>query len=404
VQKYNEFVSPLRLAFFHGRGLRRTAALAAGLLIAASAGGQSYPDVGGTPARHMEDARPAPATPPASTANTSASQSDVRVQDDAPLRYVVKKGDTLWAISKKFLKDPWQWPEVWTTNNTRVTNPHLIYPGEELLLVYKDKKPQIVPSGEMAVENTADKLSPRIRQLPLEQAIPTIPIAAIRQFLKGPRVVTDDELSRAPYVVEFNELHLAGSAGMGAYVKNLARPLRAGYSVVRRGDAYRDPDTGELLGYEAIPTAEGEVRELGKLSTVQLLSSTREVNVGDRLLPQESDLFNANFYPHAPNGAVGGRIISVYDGLSEIGQFQIVTLNRGAKQGLEPGHVLSILQAGGLASDPYAPGKLQLPDEFAGTLLIFKVTPRVSYGLVMEATRAIHVLDKVEKPRAGERT
>jgi len=373
-------------------------ALAAGLLIAASAAGQSYPDVGGTPARGMEEPRPAP------IATATQGSSDVRMQDDAPLRYVVKKGDTLWGISKKFLKDPWQWPEVWTTNNTKVTNPHLIYPGEELLLVYKDKKPQIVPSGEMAVENTAEKLSPRIRQLPLVEAIPTIPIAAIRQFLKGPRVVSDDELNRAPYVVEFNELHLAGSAGMGVYVKNLARPLRAGYSVVRRGDEYRDPDTGERLGYEAIPTAEGEVHELGKLSTVRLVSSSREVNVGDRLLPQESDLFNANFYPHAPNGAVGGRIISVFDGLSEIGQFQIVTLNRGGKHGLEPGHVLSILQAGGLAKDPYAPGELQLPDQFAGTLLIFKVTPKVSYGLVMEATRAIHVLDKVEKPRAGERT
>jgi len=373
-------------------------ALAAGLLIAASAAGQSYPDVGGTPARGMEEPRPAP------IATATQGSSDVRMQDDAPLRYVVKKGDTLWGISKKFLKDPWQWPEVWTTNNTKVTNPHLIYPGEELLLVYKDKKPQVVPSGEMAGENTAEKLSPRIRQLPLVEAIPTIPIAAIRQFLKGPRVVSDDELNRAPYVVEFNELHLAGSAGMGVYVKNLARPLRAGYSVVRRGDEYRDPDTGERLGYEAIPTAEGEVHELGKLSTVRLVSSSREVNVGDRLLPQESDLFNANFYPHAPNGAVGGRIISVFDGLSEIGQFQIVTLNRGSKQGLEPGHVLSILQAGGLAKDPYASGELQLPDQFAGTLLIFKVTPKVSYGLVMEATRAIHVLDKVEKPRAGERT
>lgn len=395
MQKYNEFGASLRLAFFHGRNSRRSAAIAAGLLMAASAAGQSFPQVGGTPARQMEAPKPAPAAP--------QNASDVRMQDDAPLRYVVKKGDTLWGISKKFLKDAWQWPEVWTTNNTKVANPHLIYPGEELLLVYKDKHPQIVPSGDVAVENQADKLSPRIRELPLAQAIPTIPIAAIRQFLHGPRVVSDDELNRAPYVVEFSELHLAGSAGMGVYVKNLPRPVRAGYSVVRRGDPYRDPDTGELLGYEAIPTAEGEVRELGKLSTVRLVSSAREVNIGDRLLPQESDLFNANFYPHAPNAAVGGRIISVFDGLSEIGQFQIVTLNRGSKHSLEPGHVLSIIQAGGLAKDPYASGKLQLPDQFAGTLLIFKVTPKVSYGLVMEATRAIHVLDKVEKPRAGER-
>jgi hypothetical protein len=364
------------------QGLARGLLLTAGLGLAGAVYSQGRPEAGATP--------------------RTQNQSDIRMQEDAPLRYVVKKGDTLWGISKKYLKDAWQWPEVWTTNNTKVTNPHLIYPGQELLLVYKDKRPQVMPSGDLVTLNDTDKLSPRVRELPLDQAIPTIPIDQIRQFLRGPRVVTDDELERAPYVVDFNEPHLVGAGNMGAYVKNIAQPVMSGYAVVRRGDEYRDPETGELLGYEAIPTAEAEVREYGKLSTVRLVESSREVNVGDRLLPLESGLFEANFYPHAPAQPVGGRVISVFDGMSQIGQFQIVTLNRGTRHGLEPGHVLSILRAGGRVKDPYEGGKVQLPDQFAGTLLIFKVSPKVSYGLVMEAVRPIHLLDKAEKPRPGE--
>lgn len=372
MQKYSEF----------GRSICRARAVGASLWLAAALGLAAA----------------------SAAAQGQGAPSDVRLQDDAPLHYTVKKGDTLWGIAKKFLKDPWQWPEVWTVNNTKVSNPHLIYPGQELLLVYRNRRPQIVPGGNLALENQTEKLSPKIRELPLAQAIPTIPLDAIREFLKGPRVVSKDELNRAPYVVEFNQETLRGAAGMGAYVKNLQEPVLAGYEVVRRGQEYRDPDTNELLGYEAIPTAEAELRELGKLSTVQLVQSYREVSIGDRLLPDESGLFQANFYPHAPAGAVGGRVIAVFDGLSQIGQYQIVTINRGTSQGLEPGHVLSILQAGRKVRDPYAPSRVQLPDEYAGTLMIFKVAPKVSYGLVMEAARAIHLLDKVEKPRAGEKS
>jgi hypothetical protein len=339
-------------------------------------------------------------------AQTTASNdkpADVRLQDDAPLRYTVKKGDTLWGIAKKFLKDPWQWPEVWTENNQKVTNPHLIYPGETLLLVYKNRRPQIVPSGALASEHAAEKLEPQIREIPLEAAIPTIPIDAIREFLRGPRVVSKEEINAAPYVVDFNEEVIEGKSGFKAYIKNVQQPVLSGYEVVRVGSKYKDPETGELLGYEAIPTADAEVREFGKLTKVDLVQALREVHAGDRLLPQESGLFQANFYPHAPAEAIHGRIISVYDSLTETGQYKIVAINRGRKEGLEQGHVLSILQAGRRTHDPYGSSLVQLPDEYAGTLLVFKVGERVSYGLIMEATHAIHVLDKVDKPRPGER-
>ena len=336
------------------------------------------------------------------TASTEAS-GEVRLQEDAPLRYTVKKGDTLWGISKKFLKDPWQWPEVWTENNQKVANPHLIYPGETLLLVYKNKRPQIIP-GAIAAEHENEKLEPQIREIPLEEAIPTIPIAAIREFLRGPRVVSRDELNDAPYVVDFNENVMEGETGVRAYAKNVKQPVLSGYEVVRLGEKYKDPETGELLGYEAIPTADAEVREYGKLTKVELVQALREVHAGDRLLPQESDLFQANFFPHAPPGPVKGRIISVYDALTETGQFKIVAINRGRKQGMEAGHVLSILQAGRTVRDPYGGAHITLPDEYAGTLMVFKVGEKVSYGLIMEATHPIHVLDKVDKPRQGEKS
>jgi hypothetical protein len=339
----------------------------------------------------------------ANAQDAAPASEDVRLQDDAPLRYTVKKGDTLWGIASKFLRDPYQWPEVWN-GNTKVTNPHLIYPGQELILVFKDrKKPQLFDSGDLALANETEKLSPQVRELPLTEAIPTIRIELIRQFLRGPRVVSAEDLERAPYVVEFTEEHLLGSAGMGIYAKNVPRPVLSGYNVVRRGDAYRDPDNGDLLGYEAIPEADAEMREYGPLSILQLVESNREVNIGDRLLPDEAGLFEANFFPHAPAKPVGGRIISVYNGMSQIGQYQIVTLNRGTQHGIEIGHVLSIKQAGKRVNDPIKTGRVQLPDQYAGTLLVFKVSPRLSYGLVMSAVRAVHLLDKVEKPRPGEK-
>jgi LysM repeat protein len=374
VQKYNEF-EPMFIRAWAFRG----ALALAGVTLASG---------------------PAAAQTQSATAQASA---EVRLQEDAPLRYTVKKGDTLWGISKKFLKDPYQWPEVWTPNNVKVTNPHLIYPGQELLLVYKNRRPQIVPSGNISAENRTEKLSPQMRESSIDEAIPTIPIDAIREFLRGPRVVSKDEINGAPYIVDFNEDVIEGAEGLSAYIKNIKEPVLSGYTVVRLGKKYEDPETGEDLGIEAIPTAEAEVREVGKLTKVALVESVREVHAGDRLLPQESGLFEANFYPHPPAGPVGGRIISVFDALTQTGQYKIVTINRGTRQGLEPGHVLSILQAGRRVKDPYGGGRVQLPDEYAGMLMIFKVGPKVSYGLVMEATHPIHLLDKVEKPRPGEK-
>lgn len=317
---------------------------------------------------------------------------ELGLREDAPLRYVVKKGDTLWDISNKFLADAWQWPELWYVNG-KIANPHKIYPGDVLELAYLKGRPVLTRGG-----SGLERVSPQVREVPLDAAVSAIPIDAIRNFLRGPRVVDADTLNRAPYILEFTDSHVIGAEGVGIFIQQLPAGAPTDFAVVRKGDAYRDPETKEILGYEAIPTAEAELRVPGTPAEGMLSQAFREVLRGDRLLPLEQDNFEANFFPHAPAFPVGGRIISVFDGVSQISQYQIVTLNRGSSQGIEPGHVLSILQARRSVLDPYTKKPVVLPEQYAGRLMVFKVSPKLSYGLVMTALRPIHLLDKVEKP------
>ncbi|TDU28127.1 LysM domain-containing protein [Panacagrimonas perspica] len=354
---------------------------------------------------------PAPVPPPEAVvaepvapvrpAPTPLLESAPVVREDAPLEYVVKKGDTLWGIANRFMLDPWQWPEVWYVND-QVRNPHKIYPGDRLKLVYVNGRPRLGTDTRVSGVGV-ERLSPQVREEPLDGAIPIIPIDAIRNFLRGPRLVTSDELNASPYLLAFDDDHLVGGQGVNIYVENLEPEQAYTYSVVRRGEMYRDPDNGDTLGYEAIPVGDAEVLEYGKPSTALLSRSLREALVGDRLLPAEPEAFSENFYPRAPAGAIDGRIIAVTDALSQIGQYQIVTLNRGTDHGLEPGHVLDILQSNRIAQDPYSIRRVKLPDSFVGQLIVFKVTPRVSFGLVMAITEPVHKMDKVEKPVAGRR-
>jgi hypothetical protein len=353
------------------------------------------------------------------------SAEPVVLKEDAPLRYVVKKGDTLWAIANKYLRDSWQWPELWYVN-PKVKNPHLIYPGDELYLYFVDGAPQLARAGEgppgTSPGSTGEgpqgpaepvevlppggegSFTPTARELPVDQAINAIPAEQIRMFLKGPRIIDEDALDDAPYIVAFEEKKLLGAADSVAYVLDIDEDNPAtSYQVVRRSQEYEDPDDGDTIGFEVIPVAEAEMRQVSdEVSTVYLLSSMQEARIGDFLLAPDTDPLALRFIPHAPRDEVDGKIISVFNGLSQIGQYQIVTLNRGTAHGLEPGHVLSVFQSARQAKDPYAifGGKVQLPDSKAGTVMVFKVGERVSHALVMSASRAIHLLDRVEKPEA----
>jgi hypothetical protein len=322
---------------------------------------------------------------------------EVKLNPDHPDRYVVVKGDTLWDISGRFLEEPWLWPEVWYVN-PQIENPHLIYPGDVITLVYVDGKPQLrVQRGRPTV-----KLSPKAREQRLDQAIHTIPIDAIKQFLTQPLVMGPDELQDSAYIVSAADEHVVVGAGDRIYVRGNVNQAYTRYNIFRPGDPYVDPDTGEILGYAADYVGDATVERFDEeVTTMKVVRTSREARMGDRLLPVTQEEIHAHFIPHAPATEVDGRIISVVDGVTQIGQFQVVVLNRGTREGIEVGHALAVYQAGERMRDMVS-GKpddwVQLPDERGGELMVFRVFDKVSFGLILEASRALHLMDKVRNP------
>ena len=340
---------------------------------------------------------------PAATAATDVHSAPM-IREDAPLQYVVKKGDTLWDISKRFLRNAWQWPEIWYANG-QVKNPHLIYPGDVLSLVMVNGHPRLLlgarPQASLQLPEPEEKLEPQVRESALDNAIPTIPIDAIRDFLVSPRVVTEKEIKKAPYILDFVEEHLAAGAGDRAYVKNLRDKITARYAVVRMGGPYIDPDSGDVLGYAAIPVGDADVTDYSNPGIVTLTDTVREARSGDRLIPTDTHVYDENFYPHAPKTQVSASIISVYDkrdAVGQIPQYEVVALSRGSRDGLEPGHVLTIMQNSRKTVDPVTGNEVKLPAQPVGTIMVFKTTPRISFGLVMEETHEVHELDRAVTP------
>jgi hypothetical protein len=378
----------------------------------------------------------------------AAAESTSGLRPDHPDRYIVQRGDTLWDISERFLEEPWRWPDVWEAN-PQIENPHLIYPGDELYLTYRDGRP-IIRARRGVV-----RLSPRVRAEPLDGgAIPTIPVDAIQQFLTRPRVVTEGEFDAAPYLLSVGREALMARPGEKVYARRLQATEGELYSIYRKGQAYVDPATGEHLGFEAIHVADAVVDRVGDPATLIITRMTREVVVGDRLAPAEEDEIYQGYMPRPPDGDMEGQIISVFDGVSQIGQYHVVVLNLGAREGLAPGHVFGVFQTE-LVEDPLAPDAVlveyerrarereertekdtafafvqgignaveatadfigreshkfaavatdpssnyvALPEERAGTVMVFRSFERLSYGLVMKATRAMHVNDVVKNP------
>jgi len=327
---------------------------------------------------------------------TAAYAEQVTLRDGHPDRHVVVKGDTLWDISAQFLDSPWLWPEIWYVN-PQVDNPHLIYPGDIINLVYVDGAPQLrVQRGKGTY-----KLSPQARAERLDKAIPTIPIDAIQQFLTQPLVVDQDTLENAAYVVSSADEHLIVGAGDRVYVRNLRNDEGDRFHLFRPGDAYTDPHSGEVLGYEALYLGDGAAEKFGDPSTMELIRTTREINIGDRVMPMTQEDVYAYFTPHAPADDTEGTIISVVDGVSQIGQYQVVVINRGTREGVDVGSVFEIYQAGEKIFDQVSKERnasVKLPDEKAGLLMVFRTFDKVSFALIMKASSALHVGDHVRTP------
>jgi hypothetical protein len=319
----------------------------------------------------------------------------IPVAPDAPDRYIVQKGDTLWDISAKFLTDPWYWPEIWHINQ-QVVNPHLIYPGDELALTWVDGRPQVTLARGGPV-----RLSPRVRENPLSEAIHAIPYERIAAFMQRPAVLTKDQVEGAPYVAHARDHRLISSVGNDIYARRLADGAVGNrYSIYHVGEELKDPDDGDLLGYQGLFTGEADLNRVGDPATLRVVDSARETLEGDILLQAPADP-KMDFVPRAPDKQVDGTIMSVIDERTVVADYDVVIINRGTKHGLEAGHVLEVWEAGEEVRDltlNRESAQVQLPDERNGLAMVFKAYDRMSYGLMWRSDREVHVGDAVRSP------
>lgn len=343
---------------------------------------------------------------------------------DAPDRYTVKRGDTLWAVSGLFLKSAWRWPELWGMNLQEIRNPHLIYPGQMLVLEKKDglARLRLAQAADGNVPTEVVRVSPRVRVEPLsDSAIPAVQFNLIEPFLAEPLIVDEGTLASAPRIVAVPENRVLITRGDRAYARGLAAtPLKLAqpgrsedFRVFRKATPLRDPATQAVLGYEAqyvgkaqLVRSEATASEDGKPvvvpATIDIVAAREEMRVGDRLLPEPPRQF-PSYAPHAPRADLAASIVSVYgDAVSVAGQNQVVVIDKGTADGIEPGHVFAIQKAGRRVLDRSQDGEraqLKLPDERNGLLMVFRPFERLSYALILEITDTVKVGDRVTSPR-----
>lgn len=325
----------------------------------------------------------------------SAFADVLALKPNHPDAYVVKKGDTLWDISNVFLQSPWLWPQLWHVN-PQVKNPHLIYPGDVLNLVYIDGKPQLMlkrgAGGDV-------KLEPEVRVTPIANAISAIPLEAINAFLNRGRVVAPGVLEGAPYILIGKEGHIIAGAGDEIYGRGNFDSDNSSYGIFRKGEVFVDPDTKEALGVQALEIGQAKLLSSEKdVATFSLNRSTQEIRRSDRLLQEEERAINANFFPSAPEQDIKGKLLAVEGGVSQIGPMSVVVINKGTREGIVEGNLLAIYKAGETISDPINNDVVKTPDFRAGLLMIFRVFDKVSYGLVLRAERPLRVGDAVRNP------
>jgi hypothetical protein len=330
---------------------------------------------------------------------------------NAPDVYTVKSGDTLWDISKLYLTSPWRWPELWGMNMDQIRNPHLIYPGQVLHLEKIDGRARLRMGEGDAVPSGTTKLSPRVRGTTLDgDAIPSIPFNLIEPFLNEAVVFTTNELATAPRIVATQEGRVLLSRGDTAYVRGELGGNTA-FRIFREPKPLKDPETREVLGYEAVYVGAAEAVRPGETrngsdgkpeiipATFNVTMIRQEANVGDRLAPVPQREF-ANYAPHAPASPLAGRIVSLYGDALTAGQNQIVAINRGARDGVERGHVLALWRDGAKVIDKTDPSRptIKLPDERHGMLFVFRVFDRVSYALILSVKDPVKPGDRFTQP------
>lgn len=336
---------------------------------------------------------------------------EIQLKENHPYRHVVVKGDTLWDISATFLKDPWLWPKVWRMNRSQIKNPHLIYPGDVVVLDTSGKYPQLRLLNEQNV------LKPGVRVEELEkEAIQTISPNVILPFLNQPLLIENDQLETSPRIIAGPDNRVILSPGSRVYINNVKEAEGEHWNVYRAGDKYVDPTTKEILGTEAIYLGDLDITKYGAPASADIVKAKEEILVKDRLVPAP-DEFQSSFVPHAPEKDIKGRILRVHGGVegkvAEAGPNMVISINLGEQDGLEAGHVLAISRYGRIIKDPeykktndqtettdssLEPGQVKLPDERIGLMMIFRTFDRVSYGLIMNSTGSVYTSDSVHTP------
>jgi hypothetical protein len=348
----------------------------------------------------------AAASAPKAPAAQQVAQAPLELADNAPTRYEVKRGDTLWSIAARFLKSPWRWGEIWRMNKDQIRNPHRIHPGDILVLrTGADGQPQL--SLSRPEEPPTVRLSPSIRTTPIDTAaIPSIPPAIIDPFLTQPLIVGEDGLARAPRIVGGPDSRVVLASGYKVYVTGMNEADGNNWQVYRPGRPLYSPGKPELLGYEAEYLGDAIVDKHGDVATVRIVRSNKEIVIGDKLVqvPRERIV---SYPPHAPEKAVEGRIIGLPTTLVESGRDAVLTLDLGSREGMEVGHVMAIYhQPPNVAApdqpvsyNPWAEKRtIALPQERIGLAFVFRVFDKISYALVLNSTKQVELGDWVRKP------
>ncbi|MEO8202268.1 MAG: LysM peptidoglycan-binding domain-containing protein [Betaproteobacteria bacterium] len=336
-------------------------------------------------------------------ASAAAQVPPADLKPTAPERYVVVPGDTLWSISQRYLEAPQRWPELWNMNRESLRNPHRIFPGDVLVLDRAQGRLSLAPADTV-------KLSPRIRaEQSASVQIPSIPPNLIEPYLTRPLVIEPNGLANAPAIVATEENRVILGAGSVAYARGLSGSNEETWHVYRRGKPLVDPESNLTVGYEATFLGSARVRRPGEPATIEIIAATQEITTGDSLVAAGRPEVPV-YAPHAPSGAISGRVMSIYGGVGTVGEGgrnSVITLNRGRADGLEVGHVLALLRLGHVVGqrrafsgsvEKAAVGGMKVPDERYGLVFVFRVFDRVSYALVMDVSRPVNPLDVVQTP------
>ncbi len=338
----------------------------------------------------------------------AAFAQPLELAKDAPDKYVVVKGDTLWDISGRFLQKPWRWPEIWQLNREQISNPHLIYPGDVVYLDTSSGSPRLRlgkpvggSSGTTTMAQTDERVEragPSVRSEPIAPAaVPTINAQAIEPFLSRPLIVDPAGLATHPRIVATQDGRVYLSRGELAYVRGVADDSVTDWHIYRSARPILDPDTRLPIAYEAEFVGTAKLERAGDPATFRIVATTEEVGPGDRLMPADRSAV-LTYAPRPPASEVNGRIVSIYRGVAQAARNSVVALNVGSANGLEVGHVLEIKEHGRIVPDRDTREMIQLPGEPIGHLLVFRTFDKIAYGLIMKSSRDVSIGDDVSNP------